>query len=232
MSHTATASKKVSLPTPAEARLDDRSRRAREERMAVTPFGGSVYEAETENDAYLVDLESGRCTCPDHVFRKVRCKHLARVAIEINEGRVPPPGTQFVECTHCGDRLIADEHDDGPYVCSICDFRPGDAVVDRETGDLLIVARVTDRRADEVVVPDHDTTVAEYPTNENYSPADHVVEVVYPLPANIRSDQIEPRHVRRYSFPISRLKRRGPSPDQAHLSDFSPDRVSSRSRTR
>ena len=224
MSPTQTVSKKVSLPTPpADSGLDSRSFRARTERMAVTALGGSVYEVDTDHETnYLVDLELGRCTCPDHVFRDVRCKHIRRVAMEITAGRVPPPGKRFVACERCDERLVVPERDDGPYLCERCEFRPGDAVVDRETGDLLIVVRVTDRRANEVVVPDREVSVADYPTNEGYPADDLVVEAIYPLPANLRSSSLDRYRVRAYSFPISRLdpRRRRADEDQTSLTDF------------
>lgn len=226
MSPTQTVSKKVSLSTPpSESALDERSFRARAERMAVSALGGGVYEVDTEHDTnYLVDLESGRCTCPDFVFREVRCKHIRRVAMEITLGRVPAPRKQFVDCERCGDRMVVSERDDGPHLCESCALRPGDAVVDRETGDLLIVADVTDRRASEVGVPDREISVADYPTNDGYPADDLVVEAVYPLPANVRSEDIKPYHVRRYSFPLSRLEPRGrpaaEDRDQARITDF------------
>lgn len=223
MSPTQTVSNKVSLPAPpAGAHLDSRSFRARSERMAVSALGGSVYEVDTDHDTnYLVDLELGRCTCPDHVFRDVRCKHIRRVAMEITAGRVPAPGKQFVACERCGERLVVSERDGGPHFCEECELRPGDAVVDRETDDLLIVVRVTNRRANEVVVPDREVSVADYPTNEGYPADDLVVEAVYPLPANLRSSSVNRYRVRRYSFPLSRLEpRQWRDENQLSLADF------------
>lgn len=222
---TTTASEKVSLPTPPEATdtLEPRSLRARSERMAVSTLGGGVYEVETESEnVYLVDLQGGRCTCPDHVMRRTRCKHLRRVAIEINEGRVPPPGRKRGVCANCGTSFFAPEHEDKPHLCPNCDLEPGDAVVDRETGDLLVVIQVTNDRADEIEIPDRDSTVADYPTNHNYPGSDPVVELIYPLPRGITPASVKPSHVRRYSFPRSRLRTRFNATDdeQATLNEF------------
>lgn len=217
------ASRKVSLPTPEGEDLDARSWRARAEEMSVTPLGGGVYEVDSESgNTYLVDLIDGRCTCPDHMYREQRCKHVRRVAIEINEGRTPPPGKLPRPCAVCGTEVFVPENDEGPHLCPDHDLQPGDAVVDRETGDLLVVVNVTDQRADQVRVGEDGPTVADYPTNREYDPRDPVVEVLYPLPASVRRKGIKPHHLRRYSFPLSRLDRKVPAmdEDQATLSEF------------
>ena len=53
------------------------------------------------------------------MMRGVRCKHLRRVAIEINEGRVPPPGKEAVECARCQSVIFVDEKTAaaGPHFC-------------------------------------------------------------------------------------------------------------------
>ena len=38
---------------------------------------------------YLVDSRQSRCTCPDHEYRDVRCKHLRRVAFATGEIPIP-----------------------------------------------------------------------------------------------------------------------------------------------
>ena len=220
---TASERTRATLP-PAESVRDIRSQRARMERMAVRPLGGGVYEIESQSgNVYSVDLPGGRCTCPDHNFRGVRCKHLRRVAMEVNEGLVPPPSKEAVACENCGEETFVDEPATGPHFCETCWLEPGEAVVDRETGDLLVVVRTTDRRADEVRIGDSDTTVAEYSTNEGYRADDVVVEAMYPVPAGLGTDDLKPHHLRRYSFPRGRLARREEvtvHDDQLELSDF------------
>ncbi|WP_135827679.1 SWIM zinc finger family protein [Halorussus halobius] len=222
---TASERTRASLP-PAGSVGDPRSQRARMERMAVGPLGGGVYAVESQSaNTYSVDLPGGRCTCPDHNFRGVRCKHLRRVAMEVTEGRVPPPGKSAVSCVNCGEEWFADERATGPRLCEQCELGPGETVVDRETGDLLVVVRTTDRRADEVAVSDCEVTVADYPTNEDYRADDAVVEAMYPVPAGLDPGELEPRHRRRYSFPRGRLVRRGERrvgarDDQSELGDF------------
>ena len=197
MTHTRNtpASRTESL-APDLGALPARAARAWTERMAVSPLGGGQYVVETEADAnHVVDLPHGRCSCPDHVRRGARCKHLRRVAIEVTRGRVPPPGSRAADCLACGRTTFVPETVRLP-LCEFCTYRPGERVRDRETGDYLVVAGVVDRRADEVEIRNLDTTVAAHPTNRAYDPGEPVVEVTYP-----GSD-------RRYSFPRSRLVRR------------------------
>lgn len=203
--------------------MDPRSLRARTERMAVSAIGGGVYEVDSESDShYLVDLVTGRCTCPDHMMRRTRCKHLRRVAIEINEGRVPSPGKRTAHCAVCDRTIFVPENDDPPFLCPNCRVEPGDAVVDRETGDLLVVVNVTDKLASEVEVGDSGRTVADYPGNEEYDADVPVVEVLYPIPANVSKSDVKPHHVRSYSFPLSRLDRKvGVDDSQSTLTEFS-----------
>ncbi|WP_435155544.1 SWIM zinc finger family protein [Haladaptatus sp. DFWS20] len=217
------ASRKVSLaPLADTGETDPRSQRARAERMAVTPLGGGLYEVESQSDhTYFADLLGGRCTCPDHMMRGVRCKHIRRVAIEINEGRVPPPGKEAVECARCESVVFVDERKaDAVHFCDHCELQPGEPVIDRRTGDLMVVVRMPGFRADSVEVPGKDCTVAEYPMNEGYPADDPVVEVLYPIPAGLRPEQLQPSHLRHYSFPRSRLRRPEPPGDQSELTDF------------
>jgi hypothetical protein len=195
---------------PAEDALDARTRRARTEEMTVRAVGGGVYEVHSESDAtYAVDVPGGRCTCPDHTYRRVWCKHLRRVAQAIAKGRVPPPGHVTVDCAACGAATVVDERAEPPHYCENCDLEPGEFAVDREAGDLVVVVEPPRGRADETAVPGHDVTVAEYPGNEPYPDEDPVVEVLYPLPAGVDGDDVEARHLRRYRFPVSRLRAAG-----------------------
>ncbi|USZ67131.1 SWIM zinc finger family protein [Halorussus salilacus] len=222
MGHTTASERTRASLAPAASLTDVRSQRARMERMAVTPLGGGVYEVESQSgNVYSVDLPGGRCTCPDHTFRQVRCKHLRRVAMEVNEGLVPPPGEEAVACANCGGETFVEENAPGPHFCETCWLAPGEPVVDRETGDLLVVVRTTDRRADEVEISGIGVTVADYSTNEGYRADDAVVEAMYPVPAGLGPDDLKPHHLRRYSFPRGRLARRGEvTDDQSELADF------------
>jgi hypothetical protein len=193
---------------PDEDALDARTRRARTESMRVRAVGGGVYEVHSESGAtYAVDVPGGRCTCPDHTYRQVWCKHLRGVAQSIAEGRVPPPGYVTGDCAACGSATVVDERAEPPHYCEDCDLAPGDFAVDRERDDLVVVAEPPRGRADETPVPGHGGTVAEYPGNEAYPDDDPVVEVLYPLPAGVGGDDVEARHLRRYRFPISRLRK-------------------------
>ena len=191
---------KVAL-APDLRKLDERAVRAWVEPMAVTPLGGGVYRVETRDDhSYSVDVPGQRCTCPDHQYRGAQCKHLRRVAIEISQGRVPPPGKREADCAVCRTHSFVPETADPP-LCDDCRLEPGDVVTDSEGGDRLVVTRVTPESAEKYVIEATGTTVADYETNAEYPPDDLVVEVVY-LGAATRQD--DPRQ---YAFPYSRLDR-------------------------
>lgn len=174
--------------------------------MAVEPLGSGRYAVDAASgNEYRVDLTSGTCTCPDNGFRDARCKHLRRVAVEITRGDLAPPGRLPGECAACGRRRALPE--DGPGLCDDCRFDAGDVVRDRETGDVVVVARVTDTPADEWRVEGADHTVADYETNDGYPDDDPVVEVVYPFSAPRTADL---EHLQRYAFPHARLESANP----------------------
>ena len=76
--------------TKRNERIDPRDERALTEYMSVLPEGGDVYTVVGQNGGtYQVDGRDGRCTCPDHKHRDVRCKHIRRVAFAT--GAVPVP---------------------------------------------------------------------------------------------------------------------------------------------
>ncbi len=208
------ASPKASLSLPADRNLDDRSRRARLEPMSVLPLGDSLYEIESgAGHTYLVDMDAARCTCPDHVFRDARCKHIRRIAIEITEGRVPPPGRRAVVCHDCERSVFVDEDAPGPFYCEDHTLYPGDTVLDRETEDRLTVVDVSDRRADSVRIQSAGCSVAEYGTNENYDPDVPVVGAVYPH-ARVARNGVVPDSLKVYVFPRTRLQKVSVSSDE------------------
>lgn len=169
--------------------------------MAVRPLGRGRYAVESQSgETYLVDLPRSDCTCPDHGYRDEECKHLRRVAIEVTERRVPPPGAVRRRCVICNRETFADE--DGPAICGDCWLERGDLATDRETGDTVVVYRLTDETADERYVDAADCTVADYPTNDGYPRDDPVVEVVYPFSGD-PDTSLDDRP--RYAFPYSRL---------------------------
>ena len=199
--HTAASSDERRPLVPDLSKLEERSVRAWTEAMAVTPLGAGRYAVESESDArYLVDLPRGRCSCPDHGIRGERCKHLRRVAIEVNERRVPPPGAREGRCGGCGRTTFLPE--EGPSICGDCWLEPGDVATDRETGETLVVQRLTDEHADERIVEATGRTVADHPTNDGYPSDDPVVEVVYPFSG---SPEQRLEELPRYAFPYSRL---------------------------
>lgn len=195
--------------------LDERSRRAWTEAMAVRILPDGRYAVDSRSGAtYVVDLLRRDCSCPDHEIRGTLCKHIRRVAIEINQGHVSPPERR-VPCRACGRRFDLDADTDPPYLCGDCHLEPGDLVFDREgRPDVpLLVISVSDRRADEVEIAGRNCTVAEYGENRRYSPSDPVVETIYPR--SVRAD----REPRRYSFPLSRLAEPNDRSEQTTLAE-------------
>ena len=176
--------------------------------MSVLPLGDGLYEVESAGGStYLIDLEAGRCTCPDHVFRDARCKHIRRVAIEITEGRTPPPGKMAVECFDCGKIVFVDEDSGGPVYCEDHRLYPGDVVRDRETGDrLTVVDSNSVLRADAVRIHEAGSSVADYPTNESYDPDVPVVGAIYPHARVARHGPVPPS-LKVYVFPRTRLEK-------------------------
>lgn len=185
-----------------------RAERARDERMRVAATGSGRYEVTGESGAtYEVDLEAGRCACPDHQFRGVRCKHLRRVAMEVTAGTVPAPGERATACANCGESLHVDEDTEDPVYCGDCTLDPGEFVVDRETDTLVVVVETTGERADETEILSRGWTVAEHYSNKQYDPGDVVVDVLYPLDRDATADQVASRPPQRYAFPRGRLRR-------------------------
>jgi hypothetical protein len=172
--------------------------------MAVRPLRDGRYVVETDSGTYVVDLGERTCTCPDHAIRGARCKHLRRVAIEVTEGLVPPPGETDAICAVCGDHTFVPRGTEGPALCADHRSEPGDVVADRESGKLLLVVRPTDGRADETLVEETGRTVAAFETNADYGDHEPVVEAIYL--ESLRGDE-DPSELRRYGFPASRLRR-------------------------
>ncbi|MDS0297411.1 SWIM zinc finger domain-containing protein [Halogeometricum sp. S1BR25-6] len=189
---------------PAEG-FAGRTRRARAEAMAIRPLRDGRYVVETTGGTYVVDVETGTCTCPDSAIRRARCKHLRRVAIEINERLIPAPGERTSACAVCGRRTFVPMFDSAPTLCERHAHAPGDLVRDRETKSLLVVVRATGKRADESATGGG-RLVADYESNENYGRHEPVFEAVYvdSLPLSGGVEDLAGRT--RYRFPASRLR--------------------------
>lgn len=187
-------------PPAAAELLDEQSRRAWTEPMAVKPFGGAYIVDCDSEETHFVTLGESNCSCGGSDGDE-RCEHLRRVAIEINLGRIPPPSGRSIACPGCGESVSVSVADDPPHLCADCHFGPGDLVVDRE-GDPntpLLVVSSPGLPADEVRVPETDVTVADYSGNEQYRGSAPVVEAVFPQ--SVSTD----RPPQRYLFPVSRL---------------------------
>jgi len=192
---------------PPASELDGRARRARSEAMSVLALGSGQYAVGSESgNEYLVDVDAGRCTCPDHAIRDVRCKHLRRVALEITAGRVAPPSFVASACASCGGFALVSPGASAPHLCEDHRLAVGDRALDRETAEVVVVVAVSPRRADEVSVPGTGESVAAYETNAGYPAADPVVGAVYPS-VRVTEGGPRPESLRAYSFPVSRLER-------------------------
>ncbi len=182
-----------------------RARRAREQAMAVRPLRDGRYVVDTDGGTYVADLEHRSCTCPDHQIRGARCKHLRRVAIEVTEGRVPPPQQRTAVCAVCGDPTFVPLSATGSQLCERHAPTPGDLVRDRETGKLLIVTAVTTERADQRVVEEREQSIAAFESNADYGDHEPVIDAVY-VPAQLPVDgPLDLGDRKRYGFPASRL---------------------------
>lgn len=207
MTHTehaaASSARMQSLPSEGYA---GRAESARADRMAVRPLRDDRYVVETGSGTYVVDLIGRSCTCPDHAIRGARCKHLRRVAIEVNEGRAPPPGRRAAVCAVCGARTFVPVRERGPYLCPRHELAPGEVVSDREDGSLLVVTGRRRERADESTTDDG-RVIAEFESNEGYGGHEPVIEAVYLGSVRPRDGRIDASGLRRYGFPASRLRR-------------------------
>jgi hypothetical protein len=214
------ASGKISLAPVDEA--DGRSLRARVEPMAVRPLRDGRYVVQTDGGTYVVDLDRRSCTCPDHAIRGARCKHLRRVAIEVTEGLVAPPGHRRSVCAVCGRETFVPMSATGPQLCARHRFEPGTAVRDRETGSTLVVVSEPGARADEARTAEG-RVVADYESNAAYGGHEPVVDCVYLADVGTRTvggvDAVDLTGARRYSFPASRLRRRRGRPFRFRLVD-------------
>ncbi|GAB7009642.1 hypothetical protein JCM31271_15850 [Halorubrum trueperi] len=192
------------IPPDTEANSDPddaRSARAAAEPMTVRTLRDRRYVVETEGGTYVVALDDGTCTCPDHAIRGSHCKHLRRVAMEVAAGALPAPDERAAVCAVCGDETFVPRDADGPQLCERHGFEPGSVVGDRETDERLVVVAVTNERAD-AYRTDEGRTLDEYATNADYVAHEPVVEAVYV--ESLRPDRpIE--GAKRYGFPASRL---------------------------
>jgi len=187
----------------ADRDVDGRSARAAAEEMTVRPLRDRRYVVETDGGTYVVALDAGTCTCPDHAIRGFRCKHLRRVAMEVTAGSIPAPDERVGVCAVCGAETFVPIDADGSHLCARHSFEPGDVVRDRETDERVVVVSVTTERAD-AYRTDEGRLVDEYATNAAYGAHEPVVEAVY-------ADAIRPGRgvadCERYAFPASRLVR-------------------------
>lgn len=173
--------------------------------MTVRPLRDRRYVVETDGGTYVVGLDAGTCTCPDHAIRGSHCKHLRRVAMEVTAGSVPAPDERVSACAVCGAETFVPFDARGAHLCDRHAFEPGAVVRDRETGKRLVVVAVTAERADASRTGEG-RTVSEYATNADYGAHEPVVEAVY-------AESLRPGRglgdCDRYGFPASRLTRRG-----------------------
>jgi hypothetical protein len=190
-------------PDGGAADRDGRAERALTEAMTIRPLADGRHVVETDGGTYVVDLDDGSCTCPDHAIRGAQCKHLRRVALSVTAGSVPAPGKRVGACAVCGAETFVPADGAGSYLCERHGFDPGEAVRDRETGERVVVTAVTTDRAD-AYRTDEGRPVADYESNAAYGAHEPVVEAVYV--ESVRPDRpVDAGDA--YGFPASRLTR-------------------------
>jgi hypothetical protein len=171
--------------------------------MTLRPLRDGRYVVETEGGTYVVALDAGTCTCPDHAIRGARCKHLRRTAMEVAAGSIPAPDERVGVCAVCGAETFVPRDTDGSHLCARHGFAAGEVVRDRETEKRVVVVAVTTERAD-AYRTESGRTIDEYGTNAAYGAHEPVIEAVY-------VDAIRPGRTvtdcKRYAFPASRLVR-------------------------
>ena len=145
-------------PTGTDDRIDDRTRRALEQHLTVTPNVGrargadglAVVTSESGRE-YLVDLEGGRCqradgaTCPDQEYNLDEgepCKHVIRARIAT--GRRPVSTAELAAADVVPD---LGAHAAGPRVVT----SDGGIVEAGDEGEVLEADGDADARADDVV---------------------------------------------------------------------------------
>ena len=187
---------------------DGRAYRARAEPMTVWPLRDGRYLVDREDRTYVVDAERAACTCPDSAIRGARCKHVRRIAIEVDAGFVPAPDERERACAVCGGRAFVATDARGPALCPRHDHAPGSLVADRETGTLLVVVAATGRRTDEVRT-DEGRLVADYDTNAAYGRHEPTFAARYvdafPIPEAGDRSAADAAGAQ-YLFPASRLR--------------------------
>ena len=195
---------------PDEALLDEESRNAWTQSMSIRPFGETYLVDCHEGGTHVVLLQESNCSCGESNPGDP-CRHVRRVAIEINIGRLPPPSAERVPCQGCETEMPVGARDDPPYLCQDCRLEPGSVVLD-EQGDPetpLLVVSYPGGAAHDVAVPTENCTVADYAGNEKYPSTAPVVEAISPYAVSLS------RPPRRYLYPVARLKK-------AHTDDQSP----------
>lgn len=97
-----------------QAQDASRAKRAREDDMDVALLHrGGCYEVDAASGStYEVDLLDETCTCPDHQNPKTPtpCKHVQRVQLELDAGRIPRPDGRLPEMT-LSERSLDDKSD-------------------------------------------------------------------------------------------------------------------------
>ena len=168
--------------------------------MTLRPLRDGRTIVETDGGTYVVDDDHERCTCPDHAIRDARCKHIRRVEIDAAAGVIPPAGAREGVCALCGEPVIVDL-DQSTALCERHAVAPGECIIDRETGDLLVVVEATTERADERRIDDG-RRIADVETNRHYGSHEPVIEAVYAGALGRRAGGA----AKRYGFPAGRLR--------------------------
>jgi hypothetical protein len=97
--------------------IEKRTRKALTQYLTVLEEGPSLYSVTSESGAeYCVDTRAGRCTCDDHQYRDVVCKHRRRVAFATGAEAIPADAAAALDV----DDQLGD-HVDGEVRIAVAD---------------------------------------------------------------------------------------------------------------
>jgi hypothetical protein len=119
-----------SAVTTARTDIDERTEKALTQYLTVLPEGPDLYSVTSESgNEYRVDTRAGRCTCDDHQYRDVVCKHRRRVAFATGEEAIPANAAAALDV----DEQLGD-HVDGELRVAAAD---GGIIVAGDDGELI-----------------------------------------------------------------------------------------------
>jgi hypothetical protein len=157
-----------------QVRDDARFERAREDDMVIALlYRGGCYEVDSASgNTYEVDLLDETCSCPDHqdLDTPAPCKHVRRVQLELDAGRIPRPDGRLPETalpTHAPSEAT-DTHLVATLRTGIREREEQIATLEAEIQALRFVCDVAD------VVEEGETFDLKEVLSDDHGPASHL----------------------------------------------------------